>query len=1204
MFKLRDFFASYPEQDDPDIQTLITRKQELREIAPDMKEETPERGKLYNHQKIFFRIFRNYQKGMIFHRAGVGKNSAYLSLAEYYKSIVNSAESLINENPYINRVYFLVKGDSIRNEIRNQIVYKATPKGTYDTPNVLLAENVSKTKNAITRNLKDWYTIYGFRELKNRLIEMTDDQIITEFSGSLIFIDEVHNLQNEEGGDLDSKHKNPEIKENDDESEESENLEQKILTESTYLSDFFKESKSDKIYDQIYRLVHLVKRSKVFLGSATPMINETIEFITVMNLILPLDKQLKLNTFDWSRVTINDLEPYIRGLISYVRELDTGIKINEIGSYMDNVYDSIDSNGNNITIKSEIKLYKTTMSEFQDRAYRIAESKSADTTFYLNERAVSNFVFPDGSWGGKIPNMQNQFYSDKSESSNNTNIRPRGRPRKNITESVQTPRETVQTPRESVQTPRESVQTPRKIKVKKPEKTSEELRSFGVGKYAYSPKNDEYISTPEFSSYLSNLENIRNSSCKYYEILLRYNSKIGPVHNENPGTAFIYSDIKTGSGPITLGLCMEAQGYDRFMENDSVFSNEIINGVVSEKKVIKNTLSKKLRYAFISGNTPGTRINSILELFNSDENMDGEYIKVLIGSRVTRDGINFSNVRNFELLSAGWHMSGIYQALYRILRSTSHVKLIERARSINPEAQIYVNIYRNAAIPLNSDSIDLKLYNISEDKDIKIKRLERIMVSLAIDNLINIKRNKRITDLDYTSACFYDKCDYPSFTNEPKNLNAIATLNSNYKYTELKNPYLDTSTFDLYYCEDLLNLIINRLKDLFRSYENLSISSISSIPEFLEFPEKYIILALYKIKNENIQFYNRLGFPVYLHLNYNNLYISKEYNSDISNNFYVSNNIYSISTDLQSFLYLNDTSRITIIESILKSNEDELFIENELNKLLIPDISKLVETCNDLISGSSEITNGVNYIYDKYESYIFKIQIPIAAINESQNLYKNYINKSLHKNINKEFKNIILKSISDFDYTVKSDEFIYVHIIYNLNNSKTKYTESVRMSSILNKIRIRINGVWRDANTYEYPVYKYTIESIIKQTLNEFENLYDVYGRITDDDVFKIIDNKGREKINNRDINRGRDCKNFKKPEIVQILSRVKEDLDLIDTDLETMKEFLISKKYDISNLDDLEIQQYYSILKNYKTQDDMCLALREYFIENDRIYK
>jgi hypothetical protein len=1183
MFKLRDFFASYPEQDDPDIQTLLSNKQELREIVPDMKEETPERGKLYNHQKIFFRIFKNYNKGMIFHRAGVGKNSAYLSLAEYYKKLIGSTETLINENPHINRVYFLVKGDSIKNEIRNQIVYKATPKGTYDTSNVLTADNASKTKNAITRNLKDWYTIYGFRELKNRLVNMTDAQIISEFSGSLIFIDEVHNLQNEEI-EYESKQgeKTVQIKENDDETEESESSEAAALISSTYVSEHFNESKSEKIYDQIYRLVHLIKRSKVFLGSATPMINEPIEFITVMNLILPLDRQLRLDSFDWSRVSVRELEPYIRGLITYVRELDTGIKINEVGDYINTQYSSIDSNGNSINIKSEIKVYNTTMSEFQDYSYRIAESKSADTTFYLNERAVSNFVFPDGSWGGKIPNAPNSFYSELGIEVPN----PRGRPRKNP-EPIE--------PVESV------IQTPRKIRVKKPEKNSEELRSFGVGKYAYSPKNDEYIATSEFAEYLSDLENIRNSSCKYYEILLRYNSKIGPVHTENPGTTFIYSDIKTGSGPITLGLCMEAQGYIRFTETDSVFVNEIINGVSTERKIIKSAFSKKLRYAFISGNTPSTRVNSILELFNSDENMDGEYIKVLIGSRVTRDGINFQNVRNFELLSAGWHMSGIYQALYRILRSTSHEKLIQRARAKDPNAEIKVNIYRNAAISLAGESIDLKLYTISEDKDIKIKRLERIMVECAVDCLINIKRNKRITDIDYSSACFYDKCDYTGVSQESTNLKPINLLDSRYKYTELKNPNLDYSTFDLYYTDDLLNLIINRLKDLFRSYENLSINLISTISEFSEFPEKYLILALYKIKRENIQFYNRLGFPVYLHLNGSNLYLSKSYNSDINNNFYVSNNIYTINRNLSSFLYINDSTADSIIQSILEyDSEDSDVIENYLSKLLVSDLSRLIE----IVIDSENDSFGINYVYDKYESYIFKIQIPINAINQSLELYKSYNNKALHKNISKEFKNIVLKSIDLFDYETKSTEYIYAHTIYNLNNSKTKYTESVRMNTILDKIRIRINGVWRDSNIYEYPVYKYVIESVISQSLTEFESIYDIYGRISDSDVFKIIDNRKSDYSNNRDINRGRDCKNFKKPEIVQILATVKDDLELSSESLDEMKQFLSFKKYEPSKLSDSEIIKYYSILKNYKTQDDMCLALREYFITNDRIYK
>ena len=106
---------------------------------------------------------------------------------------------------------------------------------------------------------------------------------------------------------------------------------------------------------------------------------------------------------------------------------------------------------------------------------------------------------------------------------------------------------------------------------------------------------------------------------------------------------------------------------------------------------------KKKDFAMITGKTNNLR--NILKVFNSEDNMDGEYIQIILASEVARDGINIKNVLRGYILSAGWHESGMHQALSRFIRATSHVDLINRKMfETGEQEKINVDVYRMASV--------------------------------------------------------------------------------------------------------------------------------------------------------------------------------------------------------------------------------------------------------------------------------------------------------------------------------------------------------------------------------------------------------------------------------------------------------------------------------------------------------------------------
>ena len=82
------------------------------------------------------------------------------------------------------------------------------------------------------------------------------------------------------------------------------------------------------------------------------------------------------------------------------------------------------------------------------------------------------------------------------------------------------------------------------------------------------------------------------------------------------------------------------------------------------------------------------------------------------------------------------------------------------------------NVFLHVSVPINqkkevldNKSIDLRLYEISEKKDISIKNIEHFIKLNAFDCKLNYKRNSQYKD-DDSRDCEYTKCDYKCESND------------------------------------------------------------------------------------------------------------------------------------------------------------------------------------------------------------------------------------------------------------------------------------------------------------------------------------------------------------------------------------------------------------------------------------------------------
>lgn len=1031
-------------------------------MAAQYREPAPLRGQYYKHQKLFQRYMRDKDRIFNIQETGTGKTCAFVALAEFMK-----------KNPgMIQKVYVFEKGKTTKNDFKHQIACKCTA-GEYEMKNAKKTQKESARKGNVTREIKKWYEVVTYKNFANQIIKKkyTDEEIINIFSGCMFLVDEAHNLRNT----------------GDDTSDEKE---------------------LEEVYSVLWRVFHLIKRSKVVVSTATPAINDVSEIAKLANLVLPADKQLPLD-WDYTKVTAEQMEPYFRGRVTFVRNLDTGAVPIFQGDTIDYTHEMEVPDPNvpvpewipgmpqpeprmiTKNVKSQVVVYQTFMSadDIQDQAYQ--RVKDDATKFRTQERQASNFVFPDGSIGGSPP----------------TKVGDEGK--------------------------------------------------GGFGSYVTMGKAGQYSIDDDFKRWLGDPENLRSISCKFAAIV--------DIETQNTGCSFVYTAFVSGGGAIMLGLTMEAYGFEKFSESQSVFvtrvkGEESICAGSSGSRTVRANYPKTLRYAILTRETTDAQMAAMLELFNSEDNVNGEYIQMIIGSPVARDGINLYNVVRGHLLDAGWHPSGEHQALSRFLRATSHeYKLNQLRQALIDEgkdpatAMIEVKIYKHASIDSTGHSVDIEMYILSELKNLYIRRMMRILKVLAVDCQIHYSRNVRTAatdplgerkgsyDKDGSAVCDYDQCDYKCFSTGPADPNQ-----------------LDYSSYDILYADEVVDAVIQDLKQLLRSRDSITFSDLMDLwVKTGQYRDKYIYMAIDKLLTDKQQLLDRFGFSCYLRTDGTNIFTQQEYpvgSDTLEQQELATYSSQIIAVDAASFDKLvvqhQTRSQKTIIDQIneiqdLESEDGKIQFNIELEKLSVESKVKLLENAIDnLVSNNKDIPLDIA-VRDRLRSYIYLIPEPWADIQKSAEVLSKRA-KSKRSANSKTKPNIPFVGPPEEGSEMPDGsivENVYLHTLYNADTGLTSYAIASEFGKAGNRIRILKTSDqlgWRDVNEYEYPAYANAISRMNADRIAEFEE-YDVYGTILRDRRFRIRD-KTNESIKKTKDDRmrhfGRVCDIWDKADLLMLLQR------------------------------------------------------------------
>lgn len=781
-YKLEDLLGLYPPTNvEAGFQSTLYNKEEFRQLEGKTSESLGERyGTFFSHQLMFQRFLRYYTEILYIAEAGTGKSCAFAAIAEFCRK----------NDMGITKAYF-VTGGAQKEDFKRQLICTCTKDQFYVKPS---SDDSEYKRNASTA-ISKWYKVMTYGEFvsevaKSKASVRSVNQMIREkYSGSIFFLDEIQKIK--------MTNFSPDRKK--------------------YPDRFY-------VYAQVWRILHLAQRSIKIIASAKPILNSLDELGYHLNLILPLNNQIRYPLMDLiakkfrledslrsRQLTIDPDTPieayrrFLQGRVFYVRAFDTGVTPIYPERYEDD---------------SELFLEMVIMGQKQRDAYIAAvdsESRGDGKKkggVYIPSRKASNWIYPNGNV--EDPNHEYISWSDK-------------------------------------------------------------------GKLTVKTKLSQFLDKT------SNLARI-STKCAF----------IANKLEELPDKKFyVFTGFKEAGGAYQIGAMLMTKGYEQYNSEKSPFRTEggSRDYCSSSKTASQISLDIKPRFAIITSNNKSAHSN-ILEVFNSKDNLFGEYIRIIIITPIGQVGINLTDVGCVIQYDAMLSPSEEYQARNRAFRTTSHINTIQyrQAQGITEALEVYVYPLASTYQLDNGDlnvSIDEKIYKFAEVKNREISKIMRVLKIYAADCHLQKRRNVRQSDRDDSLECDYDVCDYDCI--DPLQIEA------------------DYSTYNQYYLSEIVEkFTIEVLRPYFRLNSR-------GTPDHIYgtfFREKDVesrnqkILSIYfaleNAINKKTPFLNRFGFRCYLYFDNQVYYLSQEY------------------PFLTGVSHIGDASRCYYSESLITVREEDL----------------------------------------------------------------------------------------------------------------------------------------------------------------------------------------------------------------------------------------------------------------------------------------
>ena len=538
-----------------------------------------------------------------------------------------------------------------------------------------------------------------------------------------------------------------------------------------------------------------------------------------------------------------------------------------------------------------------------------------------------------------------------------------------------------------------------------------------------------------------------------------------------------------------------------------------------------------------------------LSKFNSDKNKYGEEIKVFIGTKTISEGLDFKRLRQVHIIDPWYNLSRNEQIIGRAIRTNSHIDLEPTEQNV--EIYQYASVLKKGRDKLTEyESVDLKNYRISENKDVIIKKISRIMKESAVDCVLFKKDNvvdspKKVKQISSSGETYIlpiaDK-PYSALCDYNKNCNYTCNWSPNPRITYPINK----DTYNIKFASTTIQQIKADIKNMFREnivYNLMAIEKkIMSMPIYKSVDNAFIYVALEELvgnKNEMVyDKFSRKGYIIYR----GEYYIFEPFDiiRDELPILYRENPVdekeKQIDLETVQLDYVENKSSSVSKEDSSKQANSSLSVRKFMG-----DIREVYKTYEDIVIKTKEpdkkayIMSIIGYLYDKMEAreeveFIGGILQLYHNGSEKEDVY--YLDSILHY---LDKMKILIDYYLEIEYDKKKAHkktyvgFIVMNQLYILESVQKKKEVSALFK----------NMHFVEASRELLAKVK-SYRSFMKKNVNKKKKYDKIYGIIDFDmkkntKIFKIVDKSEEEMYlikdkepSKRSIIKGRVCSTFK----------------------------------------------------------------------------
>lgn len=750
----------------------------------------------------------------------------------------------------------------------------------------------------LTADIARSYEIVTFETFLKKL--PPDDTIKRDYSNRTIVIDEIHSIRIQPRKKSKKSITQSPVKKDYDENDVQED---DLSADDKARKDVADTNKS--LYAALHHFLHTVEGCRIVGLTGTPIWDKTSDIAEVMNLILPLNEQLPTGTaflaefFNDQNKLVNEkrLRKALHGRISFLRSMVTSANRMEIGVTEPWV--------------KYINVYPDGLSEFQSLYVQQAREKVVVSTRKIKGKLTEIEVT-----GGPVYTLAIDAAKCVYPVFNEAG----------------------------------------------------DVESGIYGKEAF----DKYVVekdkiTGKITGYrITNTKLIRHIKDNLSEMSTTAESVCQQIQNNPQENVFIYvgKNVTGGGGGIALGQLIKYRlGFEVIYSASQITSDKKRLAVITS---VEHTTS-----------TP-KQIEDMINRINQPDNKYGQKCRVLIASEKLRLGVSLKCFRQVHIWSPHWNTSDTEQALSRVIRVGAH-------DALKPEER-YIKIFRHMVAEIASGdekgynkgkgfpedvaftdkkTIDAIIYEIAEQKEYRNTQIYRVVKEESADCALDYGRNVLDTDTDGSRDCDFQKCNYECAGFTPNKSSKVWT----YDIPENK---IDYSTYNyipetvsilaynkenelLYPAIKVIREIIQKIKDLFRSYFSIRIETLGEMIALEDKERPLLLTAIHTIINNRVILRDRYGFMCYLKEEGNILFLDSEVTekSSYADTSYLENPLVTQTTSLTSLLEVMEVQidKAKVLEYCKNPQRDILQSLSHLSKIII------LETAYALRHGKKKLEN-------------------------------------------------------------------------------------------------------------------------------------------------------------------------------------------------------------------------------------------------------